>query len=161
MACRFTREGERILYGVLGSGDLIGELACFTGLLQQMNAFAEGSATLVWVPLPQIDGLLEDEPQFARWLLSAMAHKMRLALDRIEVDSSLSAKARIARVLADLVLEEGQDLEITQQQLADFIGVSRVTVGQVLGALEREGLVQRNYSRIRVCNAGGLVELAG
>lgn len=150
MACRFSREGERILYGVLGEGDLIGELACFTGLPQQMNAFAEGATCLVWIALGQIDSLLESEPRFARWLLNAMAHKMRTALDRIEVDSSLSAQARIARVLADLSLEQGPELDITQQQLADFVGVSRVTVGQVLSALESASAVERHYGKIRV-----------
>lgn len=158
MACRFGREGERILYAVLGAGDLIGELACFANLSQQMNAIAEGDVELVWIEASQIDELLAKEPDFARWMLNSMAKKLRAALDRIEGDYSLSAKARIARVLVDLAGQEGRDLEITQQQLADFVGVSRVTVGQILSRFAGEGLIERQYGAIAVRNSEGLAK---
>ena len=156
MACRFGREGERILYGVLGRGDPIGDLACFAGVAQQVNAIAEGDVELVWIEAGQIDRLLESEPKFARWLLNSMANKLRAALDRIEGDYSLSAQARIARVLVHLALEDGWDLDITQQQLADFVGVSRVTIGQALSEFAAKGLLKRRYGGITITNSAGL-----
>ena len=77
MACRFGREGERILYGVLGPGDLIGELACFGGVTQQVNAIAEGDVEAVWLDIAQMDQLLSAEPQLARWLLDSVLNESK------------------------------------------------------------------------------------
>ncbi len=160
MACRFGREGERILYGVLGPGDLIGELACFGGVTQQVNAIAEGDVEAVWLDIAQMDQLLSAEPQLARWLLNSFANKLRAALNRIEGDHSLPADARIARVLADLAANDGAELDITQQELADHVGVSRVTIGQALARFAAEGLIARGYGKIQVINIGEMTRYA-
>ena len=150
MACRFGQEGERTLFAVLGPGDLIGELACLTGLTQQVNALAEGEVDLVWIDLSTLDRLLEGEPGFTRWLLSALAHKLRSALDRVEGSHNLPAETRIARVLADIAAIEGRELAMTQQEIADHVGVSRITVGKVLSKLRTEGLISLGYGKITV-----------
>ena len=155
-ACRFGPEGERTLFAVLGPGDLVGELACFAGITQQVHAITEGETELVWIEMSQIDRLLAEGPRFAKWLLGTLANKLRLALDRVEGDHNLSAQARIARLLADMATNEGQELKITQQQLADFVGVSRVTTGQILAKFADVGLIQRSYRRIIVTNPGDL-----
>lgn len=156
MACRFGPEGERTLFAVLGPGDLIGELACFAGLPQQVHAIAEGEVQLVWIEMVQVERLLEEGPKFAKWLLSALANKLRLALDRVEGVQNLPAKARIARVLSDMAANEGRVLKISQQQLADFVGVSRVTTVQVLSQFAAEGLIERHYRQINVVDTPGL-----
>lgn len=156
MACRFGREGERILYVVMGPGDLIGDLACFGEVPQQVHAIAEGDVSAIWIDKSQMDGLLAQEPTLARWLLHSFANKLRRALDRIEGDQSLSAEARIARVLVDLAAREGPDLAMTQQELADLVGVSRVTAGQVLSRFANGALVRCGYGTISVVSAAGL-----
>lgn len=160
MACRFGPEGERTLFAVLGPGDLIGELACFAGLTQQVHAITEGDAELVWIEMSQIDRLLEQGPQFAKWLLSALANKLRLALDRVEGVQNLPARARVARVLADMAANEGPELRISQQQLSDFVGISRVTTGQILAELEADEVIKRHYRRITVIDLQGVASCA-
>ncbi len=150
MACRFGAEGERILYVVMGPGDLIGDLACFGEVTQQVSAIAEGDVSAIWIDRTQLDGLLAGEPALARWLLHSFANKLRSALDRIEGDQSYPAEARIVRVLADLAIHNGVLLELTQQELSDLVGVSRVTTGQVLTRLERMGLIARGYGHITI-----------
>lgn len=150
MACRFGQEGERTLFAILGSGDLVGEVSCFAGLDQHINAVTEGDTELVWIAMADVDKLLAKEPQFARWLLNAMASKLRTALDRVEGDQSHSAKARISRVLADIATNEGREIAMTQQDLADLVGASRVTVGQILSSLAKNGLISLGYRKINV-----------
>ncbi len=106
--------------------------------------------------MSQIDRLLASGPRFAKWLLGALANKLRLALDRVEGDHNLSAQARIAMLLADMAANEGQELKITQQQLADFVGVSRVTTGQILAKFAAAGLIEQRYRRIIVTNPQNL-----
>jgi CRP/FNR family cyclic AMP-dependent transcriptional regulator len=150
MACRFGSAGELTVFAVLGPGDLFGELAHFSDVSRQVDVLAESDVELVRIDPPLIDRLLETEPDFARWLLRSLTSQLRAALDRIEGDRILPAPARIARALDGLAGRSGPSIEITQQQLADFVGVSRVTVGQVLGRLEAAGAIERCYGQIVV-----------
>ncbi len=148
--CRFGAEGGVTIYAVLGPGDLFGELAHFTGVARQVDVVAETDVTLVRIDTKVINGLLNQQPAFARWLLKSLAHQLRIALDRIDGDRTLSAEARVVRVLTDMVTRDGPELHTTQEALANFVGVSRVTMGAILNRLARAGLVRLSYRKIYV-----------
>jgi CRP-like cAMP-binding protein len=156
MVCRHGGEGHLTIYAVLGPGDLFGELAYFAGVPRQVDAMADSDAELIRIDSALINQLLAREPDFAQWLLKSLANQLRVALDRIEQDRSQSAERRLALTLADMARRDGQDAAITQQQLADLVGVSRVTAGKALERFERAGLVSRGYRQIRVTNANAL-----
>lgn len=148
--CRFAADGNVTIFGVLGSGDLFGELAYFAGVTRQVDAIADGKASLVRISAPLIERLLANQPQFARWLLKSLSNQLRTALDQIEGDRQLSAEQRIVRRLLEMVHRDGPVLAISQQQLGELIGVSRVTSGQVLRRLAQNELVSLEYGRIIV-----------
>lgn len=156
MVCRYGRDGELIVYAVLGPGDLFGELACFSGVPRQVDAVADGDAVLIRVDAALVERLLATEPGFARWLLQSLAHQLRVALDRIEGDHNLSAGEQLAQVLTSMARQEGPELTLTQQQLADLVGISRVTAGQILGTFAETGLIEKHYGRITVINVEAL-----
>jgi CRP/FNR family transcriptional regulator, cyclic AMP receptor protein len=141
---------------VLGPGDLFGELAHFTGTTRQVDVVAETDVAMVRVDTTAINALLEAEPEFARWLLKSLAHQLRTALDRIDGDRTLSAEDRLKRLLKDIVSRDGPELQITQEALANYVGVSRVTVGAILNRLSRAGLIQLGYRKIYVTNPDAL-----
>ena len=147
---RFARDGSVTIFGVLGSGDLFGELAYFASLPRQVDALAESDATLVRIGAPLIERLLASEPDFARWLLKSLANQLRGALDRIEADRQLSAEQRLIRTLVDMARREGAALVMSQQGLGELIGVSRITVGHLLRRLASGGLIGLEYRRISV-----------
>jgi CRP-like cAMP-binding protein len=66
------------------------------------------------------------EQQLCRWLL--------LSLDRLP----------------------GDELQMTQELIANMLGVRRGGVNQAAGALQKEGLIQYNRGRIKVLNREGL-----
>lgn len=160
MVCRFGRGGDLTVYAVLGPGDLFGELACFAEVPRQVDAVVETDAVLVRIDASTSERLLAEEPGFARWLLRSLANQLRTALDRIEGDRNLSAQARLARALADLAARDELKVAITQQELADFVGVSRVTTGQALAAMADQGLIVRGYRQITVLDRVKLRALA-
>ena len=79
----------------------------------------------------------------------------------------LDPRAEFARRLeaAGLGDAAGDELPMTQEQLADALGITPVHVNRILKDLDREGLVVRNKSFVRVPNwaalrkAGGFNEL--
>lgn len=158
---RFAADGSVTVYGILGSGDLFGELAYFVGVPRQVDVVADGEAVLVRIDSALIERLLAHEPDFARWLLKSLAYQLRSAIDRIDRDRSQSAELRIARTLADMARRDGPVLALTQQALGDIVGVSRITAGQVLGKLVRAGLVRSEYRRMVVLDLPALSARAG
>lgn len=157
--CRFTPDGNVTVFGVLGPNDLFGELAYFAGISRQVDALAEGDATLVRIGAPLIERLLASEPEFAHWLLKSLSNQLRVALDRIEEGRQLSAEQRMVRMLAEMARRDGKTLGVSQQALGELIGVSRVTAGHILRRLEAGGLITLDYRRITVPDPDRLAAL--
>lgn len=158
--CRFGSEGALTVFAVLGAGDLLGDLACLSGAPRQVNAFAEQDAELIWIDNPQLEHLLTTKPLFARWLLASLASQLSTALNRIETQMNLPTETRLARFLLDLFHRGGPHIAITQQELADFIGTSRITVGKIIKHMMRIGALRTGYRAINVVDADALQNLA-
>lgn len=148
--CRIDADGDATVFAVLGSGDLFGELAHFAEVPRQVDALTESDAVLVRIDAALVKRLIAGEPNFARLLLRSLANQLRFALDRIDSDRSLSAAERLTRALAEMARREGSRLALTQQALADYVGVSRVTAGQVLRELAMNGLIEIGYRQLVV-----------
>lgn len=156
-ACRFDPEGDVTIFGVLGPGELLGELAHFAGVPRQVDVLAECDAVLIRIDAKLVSRLLAEEPDFAMWLLKSLANQLRLAFDRIDSDRRFSAEARLTQVLIDMAARDGLELDVTQQNLADFVGISRVTAGQILGKLAKTDLVRLQYRRVLITDLGALI----
>ena len=50
------------------------------------------------------------------------------------------------------------EIELTQAELAQMIGVSRQTANEILKRLEAEGLIEVGFKRIRVLNPDRLLD---
>lgn len=160
-ACRFDAEGAVTVFAVFGADDLFGELAYCTGLPRQVDAVADTDAVLIWIDARLIERLLGESPDFARWLLKSLGNQLRTALDLIERDRNLPARARIVRFLLDATRRDGPAITITQQALGDILGLSRVTIGHTIGELAAVGLLELGYRKIIVRDKAGLRTMAG
>jgi CRP-like cAMP-binding protein len=64
---------------------------------------------------------------------------------------------RCARWLLSVRDRMGSDsFELTQQYLAQMLGVRRATVAEVAGALQKKGLIDYHYGKIEILNLAGL-----
>jgi len=70
-----------------------------------------------------------------------------------------SLKQRLARWLL-MMRDRGDDdaLQITQNLLAEMLGVQRPTITNAAGELERAGLIARGRQQLTILNRQGLVE---
>lgn len=90
------------------------------------------------------------------WRLKSRANQLRTALDRIDGTQRLSAEARMIRALTDMARRDGPHIALTQQALGDLIGVSRITIGQLLRRLGAAGLVALRYRGIELMDVAAL-----
>lgn len=94
-----------------------------------------------------------------------MSHKLRLAFINLEQLSLMPAPARVAHRL--LLIAEGygeiesarQVLQLSQEQLALMLSLSRQTTNQILKDLQAQGILHLGYGEIEILDMGRLREM--
>lgn len=150
---RYAEDGAFTLFAVLAAGDLFGELAFFTGVPRQVDAVANGNARLIAIDRPLLRQLMTADVGWAELLLRSLSRQLAGALDLIDSERRLTTVERLAQLLGVMAQDgaTGDVVRATQQQLADLLGVSRVTLGAALGVLAGRGVIERGYRHIRLC----------
>ncbi len=157
---RHSRDGKFHIFAALTEGQSFGEQAFLGEFPRLVDAIAASDAVLLRIGESQLAKLLTEDALMARLLLKAMAHIVQAAMDALEASRTQSTPLRATRaLLAQCHSVKGeQDLRLTQQSLADLIGVSRVSLGKALRLLEEEGLVSCGYGIITVNDVARLRE---
>jgi CRP-like cAMP-binding protein len=161
--------GRTILVGLRGAGELVGEVA----ILEQQPRGADVVAVdPVLARIGTADAfrrcVLERTDAMAA-LSSTLAERLRES-DRGRIEAAaLDVNRRVAVRLVDLAERYGQpgedglriDLPLTQDELADWIAVSRPAAARALAELRNAGLVTTGRRAISVTDAAGLRAYAG
>jgi CRP-like cAMP-binding protein len=98
--------------------------------------------------------LVRRYPDLAREFIRTQAHRLEWA-NRRRIDfASRPARTKVARVLADLAIDDNGDgtarVALSQRELASLVGVALNTVEQSLRRLADDGLVVRQYRAVLV-----------
>jgi len=154
---RFAADGGFTHFGVMGRGDMFGELAFFTGVPRQVDALASGPTRLVAIDRPLLRQLMAADIGWAELLLRSLSRQLASTLDIIDFDRRLSTPDRLLAMLRTMAADSASRdrITVTQQQLADLLGVSRVTLGAALRILADAGQVERGYGHIRLLRPDG------
>ena len=147
----YSEDGDWIMFAVLGAGESFGEQAFLGEFPRMVDAIASADSNIIRIGEVELQNLLDTEPRSARILLKTMAHMLQQAFDLIEAGRRLSTAERLVQALANQCGDElDVEINLTQQELADLIGVSRVSLGKALSILEEQDLVRRGYGKLTV-----------
>ncbi len=137
--------GQEALVAIMRAGDHFGELALFDGSPRSASATALEDTRAAILTRDDFLGFLEAHPTAVRVVLDVLAKTIRRLSDRVEDLIFLDVPSRVAKYLLDLAQNDGNEkleLTLTQDELAAFIGASRVSVNRVLGDLERREIIE-------------------
>lgn len=157
---RLDVDGKIMLFDIAEPGRVFGELAYFHNVPRQVDAFAQGSTTLIWLADKHIRKLLTSEPDFAMLLLQSLAGQLHLALNRYIATRLNSSLGRLAQFLHDNATVAGHVMRLTQQDLADAVDVSRNTANALVLELVQAGVIEKGYGWLKVTDMDGLKQLA-
>jgi CRP-like cAMP-binding protein len=150
---------ERILQ-FINSGDTFGEPSIFTGVPNGFMAMALEPCTVKTLQKQKIIDLIRCDPNLAELLIHSISYKL-LQLGKLLANKSLDMPETVAKTLIDL-LEQNKNnkdkkaIQITHQQLGDYLGVSRASISSNLQILEDEGFIERKRESIEIINITGL-----
>ena len=95
--------------------------------------------------------LVDDEAAVRRHVLRILATQARRQQDSFTAAATLPGEARLAAwLLNEAAAGTGPTIAITQQELGDRLGLSRVTVNRILSRLRRDGLIKTRPGGIRI-----------
>jgi CRP-like cAMP-binding protein len=148
---------ETLTLAVLGPGDYFGDVA----VLSIDGRRSAGIETLDECVTFAVDGsdfleLRDRYPELRRAMTESLARMCRRLVERLLDGRHVDARGRVLRQLVHLDQLFSGQIVFTQEDLANYVGVSRVTVNQILGALAGEGLLERRRGSVRVLDADGI-----
>lgn len=169
LASASTPSGRNLTYKVDSSAFAYGLAALADGLPLQVDVVADGPVTVIVLPFAAVRAELARKP--ALWesiALECVRRSRRYAtqLNQLVLDTP---RVRAASLLMELLAESGQDgmegavaidARLSQERLADMLGVSRQWATAVVRELAQAGLVEWRYGRVTVLDLQALRRLA-
>jgi len=161
-------EGREVTYGLIKSGEMFGEIAVLDGGPRSADATAMETGELLALERRDVVDFLHRHPAQALHLLRVLCERVRRADSLLEDVVFLSLPGRLAKHLLALAGTVGTrrapnaaaTIHLSQQELADHIGISRESVNKVLSKWEQVGMVSLGRGQITLNRPADLEDLA-
>ena len=154
-----TNGREMLLYAVTpGQSCIQSTLGLLGGDDYSAEARTHGPTRLVLLPKPVFMELLSRSEQFRNMVMRAFSDRMQMLMHLLEKVTFQRAEHRLADRL--LQLDQGDEITITQNELARDIGTAREVVSRRLEAWAKRGWVETGRGRLRILNRAALEDFA-
>jgi CRP/FNR family transcriptional regulator len=147
----YETRSERLVMQILYAGSSVDHLAILLDIPYPYSAVTLSDATLLRVRLDTIRTLEELFPEIAfRWL-RLLAHALDRAHQRVLEMAGKSALEQVSRLLLhDFAERKEPTLELTQEELAATLALSRQTVSRAFHNLASDGAIKPERRSIRL-----------
>ena len=157
-------QGSDLILAVLGAGDFFGEMALLDGGPRSASAMAVDDTRTIALDRADFRAMLESRPQAAMAVLAAVASRVREADEMAGGLAFLDVGGRVAKKLLELAASHGiqredgvlLDVPLTQEEIANMVGVTRESVNRHLAYFRREGVIRGRGRRIVIQDAEAL-----
>ncbi|MEW6060064.1 MAG: Crp/Fnr family transcriptional regulator [Actinomycetota bacterium] len=147
--------GREVVVGLLGVGELFGEVALLGDGASPVEARAVGGAEVAVLPISSILAVVERNPASATELLRLVASRLHRTATALEEALAHDVPTRVSRRLCELARRHGVrhgrgvrlPLPLTQEDLGRMVGASRESVSKSLSALSARGLIRTEQRR--------------
>lgn len=165
---RLSPEGREITFGLLGTKDVVGEMAVISG--GRHNAFAEvlEDVELTIVPRATFETILQRQPEVAYRLMVQISQRLTQAENLIEDLVNRDVASRVARTLLQLGDTFGRksargtiiDLRLPYQEIANMVGSTRETVTRAISLMQQNNWVRLEAGRLHLLDSHALALLS-
>ena len=157
MVCKDTFSGKRLIITTISSpGDMFGEVYPFIGV-EQYDMYVEAKRYSKILIL-DVNFLTESE-KIRENLLFIFAQKAYTMNRRLRVLGATGIRGKLARFIVDRQVEEKKKnikINMSREQMADFLNVTRPSLSREMGAMIEEGILSLNGKILKVVNQEAL-----
>lgn len=155
-----SENGIEKTLSIAGKGEIIGEAAFFDGKPRMSAARALSDCEVVSLDKEMLMELIQNNPQIAFDLFGLQAKTIRKLSSQLDNMTFVSAKGRICRFLIQsLKTSADNKITATHEEIANVIGVQRVTVSKIMIQLVKDGVLKTGYKCIEVLDKDTLLTL--
>lgn len=148
-----TIAGTPALLAIRLPGDLVGELAGFTGDGRSATVTTCGPVVSTVIQRADFTHFVDRNPNVAAQVTATVSGKLRQANERRSEFSAFPVPVRLARVLLEIAASA---VELSQSELAAYVGAREDTVQRALRLLRTRGFIRTGYKRVAVLDEPGL-----
>jgi CRP/FNR family cyclic AMP-dependent transcriptional regulator len=143
--------GQEVVIALHRGGDVFGEISLFDEGPRSATVTAMTETMTFALANHDFMDVLRGSPDAMRQLLALLATRIRRSTGHIEDLVFLDLPGRVAKLLIDQSELFGSNtVSLTQEDLASFVGATRVAVNRVLVDLERRGAVKLGRGQVDV-----------
>jgi len=163
---KVSQDGKEQILHIFGVGEIVGEVAVFSGKEFPASAVTLQDSDLLYIPREGFLRLATGRPQILLNMLATLSRRLRTFTVQIERLTLMEVASRLAQVLLEIAgepragREDIADLKVTKGQLANQIGTTPETLSRTLRKMSRRGLIRVNRNRVTLCDREGLKELS-
>jgi len=140
--------GQEKIVEIIRENDLFAEAVAFLGGRYPVTAAAEGSTTVLEIPLALFLEILEQRPQLMRQMLARLSMRLHFLVKELRQLSVESAEQRLVSYLLDLcpALDAAAVVELPAKKsaVAARLGLTPETLSRLLSRMRKAGLITVN-----------------
>lgn len=159
-----TENGIEVILAVMGEGECVGELSLIDGKPRSADITAWEKTECVIIDQDALLHTIKASSEVALSMMRVLCERVRNSSSAIESLASQDVISRVAELLARLSVEHGDPtvlkdcpnarilrLDLTQADIASFVGATRERVNQAMGVLKKAKLIVLDPKTKRIC----------
>ena len=143
-----SENGDEKVLNVYQEGSLFGEASFFDELPRVSSAVALTPCEIVPIDREMVYAEIAKDPALAMAMLKYLARTVRILSSHVDDMAFRPADWRLARYLLSLTAAPDGGIPCTQDEIADSISTSRVTVSRVLREFSKRGWLTTKYRSV-------------
>ena len=155
-----SAEGDLSVFLGVPAGEWFGEGTVLKGEDRRYDVIALRETEILCLPNALVNELRLTSLPFNYSLVSHMNRRLGQAMAIIESGRIRSPEQRVALYLGRLFWDGLRRIRLTQEDLANLVGLSRQTVNKALHGLARRGFVMIEFGRVTVLDEAGLAQFS-
>ena len=157
----YDENGRESIRKIYVQGDIIGEDSIFLDKSYQVNGEAIEKTGICQIDKATLRNILVKDHDFSLKMIKSLSQRVYETEMMLEILSIKDSYLRLAAFLAYRARITNNDvIELSQENIASSLNITRETVSRKLSELEQEGFIEnQSYKKIKIKNLSDLNKL--
>lgn len=155
-----NNEGKEIILQIIGKGQFLGVNSLCEQRRHLTTAIAMEDARICVLSRDKLEKAVKDYPHIALQIICSLGNRLNEVSQQVTEFRVGTARDRVYNLLSRMAADHGEPhprgkrikIKLTQQEIASFVGLSRVMVAQALKQLMSSNCVIRENNRYIMVN---------
>lgn len=154
-------DGKDLIINIYGQNEVFGEMALFDGLPRSASATALQTVEVLSLSRAVFKELLGNVPGLAVNIIELLSRRLRYTTEQAQMLGLFDAYERVAHKLVQLaeLNQTSYEINLSQQELAAMLGLTREWLNKVLKAFAQQGLLEQSRAKIIIRDLKSLKQM--